>query len=102
MLSFLGLEDGFLGSAAAGLSDQANGSPVSQLIIQLKGIAVIGIWTAAASWTILKFVSLFTDLRVSEEEESEGVDVTEHERTRSIRFKLKLKWMLPLDLLTRS
>jgi len=79
MLSFLGLEDGFLGSAAAGLSDQANGSPVSQLIIQLKGIAVIGTWTAVASWTILKFVSLFTDLRVSEEEEYVGLDVTEHE-----------------------
>ena len=79
MLSFLGLEDGFLGSAAAGLSDQANSSPVSQLIIQLKGIAVIGTWTAVASWTILKFVSLFTDLRVTEEEEYVGLDVTEHE-----------------------
>ena len=51
----------------------------SQLIIQLKGIAVIGTWTAVASWTILKFVSLFTDLRVSEEEEYAGLDVTEHE-----------------------
>ena len=32
-----------------------------------------------ASWVILKLVGLVTDLRVSEESENEGLDVTEHE-----------------------
>ena len=50
-----------------------------QLVIQLKGILVIGLWTAVASWLILKLVGLVTDLRVSEESENEGLDVTEHE-----------------------
>ena len=50
-----------------------------QLVIQLKGILVIGLWTAVASWVILKLVGFVTDLRVSEESENEGLDVTEHE-----------------------
>ena len=76
MLSFVGTEGGFLGSGASGI---AEGGPMVQLVIQLKGILVIGLWTAFASWVILKLVGLVTDLRVSEESENEGLDVTEHE-----------------------
>ena len=52
---------------------------MEQLLIQLKGIVVVGVWTAVATWIILKVVGLVTDLRVSEEEELQGLDVTEHE-----------------------
>ena len=76
MLSFVGTEGGFLGSGASGI---AEGGPMVQLVIQLKGILVIGLWTAVASWVILKLVGLVTDLRVSEESEDQGLDVTEHE-----------------------
>ena len=76
MLSFVGTQGGFLGSGASGIAD---GGPLVQLVIQLKGILVIGLWTAVASWVILKLVGLVTDLRVSEESENEGLDVTEHE-----------------------
>ena len=76
LLSFLGTPGGFLGSGAGGIAD---GGPMAQLVIQLKGILVIGAWTAVASWAILKLVALVTDLRVSEESENEGLDVTEHE-----------------------
>lgn len=76
MLSFVGTQGGFLGSGASGI---AEGGPMVQLVIQLKGILVIGLWTAVASWVILKLVGLVTDLRVSEESENEGLDVTEHE-----------------------
>jgi Amt family ammonium transporter len=79
MLSFVGLESGFLGSGSSGLSDQSGGSPIAQLLIQLKGIGLIFAWTAAATWIILKLISLVTDLRVSEESENEGLDVTEHQ-----------------------
>jgi|TARA_B110000438_G_scaffold258423_1_gene267097 Amt family ammonium transporter len=74
MLSFVGVQGGFLGSSAGG-----DFVSMDQFIIQLKGIAVIGLWTAIASWVILRIVGLVTDLRVSEEEEYEGLDVTEHE-----------------------
>ena len=46
MLSFVGTEGGFLGSGASGI---AEGGPMVQLVIQLKGILVIGLWTAVAS-----------------------------------------------------
>ena len=76
MLSFVGTQGGFLGSGASGIAD---GGPLVQLVIQLKGIGVIFLWTAVATWVILKLVGLVTDLRVSEESEDEGLDVTEHE-----------------------
>ena len=76
MISFVGTQGGFLGSGASGIAD---GGPLVQLVIQLKGIGVIFLWTAVATWVILKLVGLVTDLRVSEESEDEGLDVTEHE-----------------------
>ena len=74
MVSFLGVQGGFLGSSAG-----EEWVASEQFMIQIKGIFVIGIWTAIATWIILKVVGSFTPLRVSEEEEYEGLDVVEHE-----------------------
>ena len=74
MVSFLGVQGGFLGSSAG-----ESWVPMEQLLIQFKGIFVIGLWTAVASWVILKFIGSFASLRVTEEEEYEGLDVVEHE-----------------------
>ena len=74
MVSFLGVQGGFLGSSAG-----EEWIATEQFLIQIKGILVIGIWTAVASWIILKVIGSFTPLRVSEEEEYEGLDVVEHE-----------------------
>ena len=74
MVSFLGVQGGFLGSSAG-----ETWIPMEQFMIQLKGIAVIGIWTGIASWAILKLISSLMPLRVTEEEEYEGLDIAEHE-----------------------
>ena len=74
MVSFLGVQGGFLGSSAG-----ESWVPMEQFLIQMKGIVVIGAWTAVASWAILKIIGSFTPLRVTEEEEYEGLDVVEHE-----------------------
>ena len=74
MVSFVGVQGGFLGSSAG-----EAWIPMEQFIIQLKGIFVIGLWTAVASWIILKILGSLMPLRVTEEEEYEGLDVTEHE-----------------------
>ena len=74
MVSFVGVQGGFLGSSAG-----ETWIPMEQFIIQLKGIFVIGLWTAVASWLILKILGSLMPLRVTEEEEYEGLDVTEHE-----------------------
>ena len=74
MVSFVGVQGGFLGSSAG-----ESWVPMEQFIIQLKGIAVIGLWTLVVTWIILKLLGLLMPLRVTEEEEYEGLDVTEHE-----------------------
>jgi ammonia channel protein AmtB len=53
MVSFVGVQGGFLGSSAG-----ETWVPMEQLLIQLKGIVVIGVWTAVATWIILKVVGL--------------------------------------------
>ena len=51
----------------------------SQLFVQAVGLAATFAWTAVATWVILKVVGLITPLRVSEEDEIEGLDLTQHE-----------------------
>jgi Amt family ammonium transporter len=51
---------------------------LDQTLVQLKGIAVVGVYVFAASaivWAILKFT---LGIRVSKEEEIEGLDIGEH------------------------
>jgi len=64
-----------LGSGAAGITES---SPLAQLVVQLKGIFVIGIWTIIVTYVILKVMSLLSSIRVSAEAEEEGLDVHEH------------------------
>ena len=75
MLAFLGNPDGFLGSGAAGISDEG---VMTQLMLQIEGIFVIGIWTMVATYMILKILNMFTEIRVSNEAEEEGLDIHEH------------------------
>ena len=75
MLCFVGNPDGFLGSGAAGISPDG---AIAQLIIQLKGIFIICTWTAVTTYLILKAVNVFMDIRVSSDDEEEGLDISEH------------------------
>ena len=75
MLAFVGDPEGFLGSGAAGISDQGM---MAQLMLQIEGIFVIGIWTVIATYMILKVLSMFTEIRVSNDAEEEGLDIHEH------------------------
>ncbi|MEP5765598.1 MAG: ammonium transporter [Halieaceae bacterium] len=81
---------GMLGTFAAGIfasselgvfSGQglAEGVTISQqVMVQLCGIVAVALYTAVLTYVILKLVNLFTPLRVSEEEETEGLDVVLH------------------------
>ena len=57
----------------------------SQLGVQAIGLLATAAWTALATWVILKVVGLITPLRVSEEDEIEGLDLTQHEERGYIR-----------------
>jgi ammonium transporter, Amt family len=49
-----------------------------QLVIQAYGILVTIIWSGVLTWGLLKVVQLFVPLRVSQENEVAGLDITQH------------------------
>lgn len=51
---------------------------MDQVWIQFKGVAVTVVWSAVAAFISYKIVDLIVGLRVPEEKEREGLDVTEH------------------------
>ena len=51
---------------------------VGQLVIQLIGVGSVGIYTALLTFVLLKAIDVVVGLRVSEEEEIEGLDINQH------------------------
>ncbi len=68
----LGLFSGF--GFAKGISGM-----MGQLQVQSIGVVATGLFTAVMTWLILKLVGMFSPLRVDEEEEIQGLDVSLHE-----------------------
>ncbi len=52
-----------------------------QVSVQALAVVVTIVWSAAFSFLILKAVDKLVGLRVSQEEETEGLDITQHEET---------------------
>lgn len=65
---------------AAGANGLFYGNP-RLLLIHLLAIVVIGLYTAAMTFIILKIVGRFVKLRTSKEEENEGLDISMHGET---------------------
>jgi len=51
---------------------------IGQFFLQLLGIAVVGAWSFAASWVILKVISRFGPIRVTRDQELRGLDEALH------------------------
>ena len=51
----------------------------AQLWIQFKGVALTVVYTAVASYIILKLIDWTIGLRVSDEQETEGLDLSQHD-----------------------
>jgi Amt family ammonium transporter len=49
-----------------------------QMVIQAYGILVTIIWSGLLTWGLLKVIELFVPLRVSQENEVAGLDITQH------------------------
>jgi ammonium transporter, Amt family len=67
----------FLGGA--GLSSVAGDSVVAQLLIQAKAVIVTLVYTGVVSFIILKVLDMTMGLRVTEEQEVEGLDLALHD-----------------------
>lgn len=63
------------------VDDLVGGGIMGQLLAQAKGVGFTIVWCGVLSFIILKLVDLTIGLRVDEEEESEGLDITQHEET---------------------
>ncbi len=61
----------------AGVSGLIDGNP-AQLLIQLAGIGATIAWSGVATFVLLKAIELFVPLRVSKENEFEGLDLSQH------------------------
>jgi Amt family ammonium transporter len=71
---------GIFVSAGLGGAGLAEGMTMSsQVGVQLTGIIATVAWTAIATFGILKLVDAITGLRVSEEDETQGLDISQHE-----------------------
>lgn len=79
---------GILGSILVAIFASANlgifsgqgidGTISSQLVTQLIGIVAVGIFTAVVTYILLTIVDMLTGLRVSDEQEITGLDVSQH------------------------
>jgi Amt family ammonium transporter len=69
--------NGAWGTLAAGLFN-AEGTSLAIIGVQLLGIAAAFVWTFTTMWVFFKLVAATVGLRVSPEEEVEGLDSHEH------------------------
>jgi len=60
-----------------GVAGLLEGNP-HQLLAQVYGVAVTGLWSAALTFIILKAVGALVPLRVRQEDEVMGLDVSQH------------------------
>jgi ammonium transporter, Amt family len=69
----------FSATAFDGLGLPDGATIASQLWVQLIGAVATALWSGVASFVILKLVNLVAPLRVSAEQENEGLDLVLHE-----------------------
>src|SRR6195952_3008991 len=67
----------FATAAIGGTSGLIEGNP-QQLLIQLYGVAVTLAWSGGLTFVLLKLVGAFVPLRVSLQQELEGLDISQH------------------------
>jgi Amt family ammonium transporter len=53
----------------------------SQVMIQAEGVLITIVWSGVVAFIAFKLVDMVIGLRVSEEDEREGLDVTAHGET---------------------
>ena len=67
----------FTASSLGGVGD-ADYAIWSQTMIQIMGVAVTIVWVAVVSWIIFKVLDVAIGLRVSADDERQGLDITTH------------------------
>jgi Amt family ammonium transporter len=69
----------FASSSLGVFSGQGDGLPMGeQVLVQLTGVGSVAVYTAVASFILLKLIDMMLGLRVTEDEETEGLDLNQH------------------------
>ncbi len=69
----------FASSSLGVFSGQGDGLPMGeQVVVQLTGVFATGIYTAIVTFVLLKVIDVVIGIRVTEEEETEGLDINQH------------------------
>ena len=68
----------FLAPDLGGLGYGEGATMVSQLIAQLIGVGAVAIFSAVATAILALMVSVVLPMRASEDEERDGLDITQH------------------------
>ena len=69
---------GLVGSVLTGIL-ATDGGGVPQLIVQVKSSAIVVVYSCVVSFFLLKGLDFYMGLRVSEEDEEKGLDITQHD-----------------------
>lgn len=69
---------GVFASAALGGIKGDDYSIVAQTLVQAEGVVIALVWSGVAAWIAFKVADLTVGLRVSEEAEREGLDISSH------------------------
>jgi Amt family ammonium transporter len=68
----------FVSAAFGGIGYPENVTMGGQVVTQLAGIAAVGAWSGILTWVLLKLVDAVSGMRVTGEEETEGLDTVLH------------------------
>jgi Amt family ammonium transporter len=67
----------FATAVVGGTAGLIEGNP-KQVLLQLYGVAVTLVWSGGATFLLLKMVAFMVPLRLSVQQELEGIDITQH------------------------
>lgn len=67
----------FAAAAIGGTAGLIEGNP-AQLLTQVYGVGVTLIWTGGVTFALLKLIDVIVPLRVSQQQEVEGLDISQH------------------------
>ncbi len=69
----------FVAESLGGIGYAEGMTMMSQFAVQALGVIVTGVWSGVISWGLLKVLDKTIGIRVSHEQETEGLDIAEHE-----------------------
>ncbi|MBI4207763.1 MAG: ammonium transporter, partial [Betaproteobacteria bacterium] len=68
----------FAAAALGGVGYPDNGTMGGQVLVQITGVLAVGAWSGVVTWILLKVSDALVGLRVTAEEETEGLDTVLH------------------------